>query len=295
MPCLTKGPGEFVPQMAVGHSPNVDVPRACVPVSHRGEVLHRIAGVFEIIGCEISGVAARTAGIVNKDRSVRCPHTIAAEVGRVATVHLGRNVKVVDAGDGEIPHHSGMEAWSVATENGDGAVGWREQSCATDEGGSLDPPIASGNPEQMIAGGVDDEPVMPGPQYEVIEVLVVMDQDRGDEPDLARASASVNRADPHPGLQVGDGDHFPICQQYPGAGGEAFPAGACAHERTDEGGGSVGYFAGTSRCSRSANCYRYWNNDAGDLNDVTGETPDLAKDGVRFDTGQIVPPVSECA
>ena len=93
----------------------------------------------------------------------------------------------------------------------------------------LDPPAGNRVPEQVAAGGVDNRDLAMIAGLEVIQVGVVVDQDRSNGLGRGPSGLCVGRQDLLAGLELADRDSGTGGEQNLGARGEAHPAaGRCS-------------------------------------------------------------------
>ena len=80
----------------------------------------------------------------------------------------------------------------------------------------------------MVAGGVDDGGAAAGADFEVVQVVVVVDEHGGDGLGFVLSGPGVGGQDFLPGLQGADGLFLAVREQHLGLGGETLPADSAA-------------------------------------------------------------------
>ena len=134
-------------------------------------------------------------------------------------------VVVVLAGDGEVPHPASRHPRSQATGDRDGATtGGAQLGALLQGGGGSGPVVGALVPEQVAAGRLDHRGTASGADLQVIQVLVLVDQDRGDRLSLGSAGPGVRAEDLVAGLELADrhqrtreGQHLGIRGEIPTA------------------------------------------------------------------------------
>lgn len=132
---------------------------------------------------------------------------------------------VAASGDGQVPHPPVLVARRASADHGSRSAAARAaELVAVPEGACLDPAVAGEVEEQVPAGGVDHRSAVPGPDFQVVEVGVVVDQDGGDGLGPCLPGLRIRGQDLVAGSEQADRDRSSASQEDFRAGGEGFAA-----------------------------------------------------------------------
>lgn len=138
---------------------------------------------------------------------------------------VGVEVVVVAAGDGQVPHPAVAVAGGVSADDGGGGAAARAaELVAAVQLVGLDPAVAGEVEEQVAAGGVDDRGLVLGPDFQVVPVGVMVDQDGGDGLGPCLPGLRIRGQDLVAGSEQADRDRSSASQEDFRAGGEGFAA-----------------------------------------------------------------------
>jgi hypothetical protein len=137
-------------------------------------------------------------------------------------------VVVVAAGNGDAPHPpDGVRRRAPADDRDAGVVTRDAEVVAAPERSGLDPLVLGKVEEQVPAGGVNDRGATAGPDRQVVQVGVVMNQDGGDRLGLGFAGLGIGGKDLNAGFELADGDDGTGGEQDLGGCREAQTTGCC--------------------------------------------------------------------
>lgn len=152
-------------------------------------------------------------------------------------------VEVVVARDGEVPHPAVTLPRDPAADHGGRAASGGTQAGAVAEGSGFDPPAAvlagAGDPDRVVAGRMNDGSLVPCLDFQVVQVGVVVDEDRSDRLRPGLPGPGIGGEDLVAGLELADGFAPAVSEQHLRRGGEAQPAGRSGSLRE-----TTGFFCG---------------------------------------------------
>ena len=150
----------------------------------------------------------------------------------VRSVGVDVEVMIVIARNVQVPHPASPLARHPSADDDRVITRARgPQMSAVLQGTGLDPPAPVTNtwhPDWVAARRVDDRHCLPGPDLEVIQIGVVVHQDRSNGLSLGPARLRIRRENLVTDLKLADRDRLARSEQDLGAGGETLPAYSAA-------------------------------------------------------------------